>query len=96
MTTLELAGQTAEQAAEPLCCRYCGLPKMNCDCIDDSGFKPMPKNKGGRKPGDPRNTGPKLGLTVPCWWGCGATISHGTLREHWMKCPKRPKQKGKR
>jgi len=55
-----------------------------------------PRNKGGRKPGDPRNTGPKLGLTVPCWWGCGATISHGTLREHWMKCPKRPKQKGKR
>ena len=44
------------------------------------------KNRGGSKPK----------LTVPCWWGCGATVYHGILREHWMKCPRRPKKKGKR
>jgi hypothetical protein len=51
---------------------------------------PAVKNKGGRKPGDPRNTGSKPKLTIKCWWGCGATVYHGILREHWMQCPLRP------
>jgi hypothetical protein len=54
-----------------------------------------PKGKPGRKAGDPRNTGRPPALTVKCWWGCGADVCHATLREHWMKCPKRPKLKKK-
>jgi len=50
-----------------------------------------PAKKRGRKPGDPTNAGPgKLGLSVPCWWGCGELVYGGTLRPHWANCPNRP------
>jgi hypothetical protein len=48
------------------------------------------RQKPGRKPGDPTNTGPGMGISVPCWWGCGATIYGSTLRPHWRDCPNRP------
>jgi hypothetical protein len=50
-----------------------------------------PKKKPGRKKGDPRNLGRPKGVSVKCWWGCGAIISGTTLRGHWANCPKRPK-----
>jgi hypothetical protein len=49
------------------------------------------KQKSGRKPGDPNNTGCPPGLTAKCWWGCGADVYHRILRRHWMECPNRPK-----
>jgi hypothetical protein len=41
-----------------------------------------PKHAGGRPPG----------VTMPCGWGCGKTLTASQLREHFTTCPKRPKK----
>ena len=42
-----------------------------------------PKHAGGRPPG----------VTMPCGWGCGKTLTASQLREHFTTCPKRPKKR---
>lgn len=67
---------------------------FNCNCYPPSyppSAPPAPRPRG-RTKGDPTNTGRRVGLTVPCWWGCGATVSGSTLQKHWRECPNRPKQ----
>jgi hypothetical protein len=53
---------------------------------------PLEPKKRGRKKGDPNNTGRSVGVSVPCWWGCGFIVSGSTVRTHWANCPKRPKE----
>lgn len=31
------------------------------------------------------------GVTMPCGWGCGKTLTAREMREHFTTCPKRPK-----
>lgn len=68
---------------------------VDCDCDYNCSCEPKAlvkaPRKRGRRPGDPANTGRPVGLTINCWWGCGAVVSGKTLSKHWRECKKRPK-----
>ncbi len=48
-----------------------------------------PKRRGPAK-GHPGWGGRPKGVTMPCGWGCGASLTAAAMRAHFTACAKRP------